>query len=71
MYFYRLQTRSMQDQPEGNADRHTNSLNMYLLTPGANGKPRRVKHMNTTQLLINQEIHTTTILCCDEDEDNG
>ncbi len=52
------------------AQQHREALNAYIKTPGPNGKEREVKHMASVQSLRNdQEIVTTTFLCCDEDEE--
>lgn len=69
-YFYSICTKENQDAPESAARDHAVALNAYLATPGPSGKPRHVHTQAMSQIVINMTIRTTTILCCNEDEDS-
>ncbi len=70
-YFESICTKGMVPNFESAARAHKDALNAYLLIPGPSGKKREVEKMSSVQSLRNeQEIITTTFLCCDEDNDD-
>jgi len=68
-YFYEVVTQQNIPHFLSAARAHKEALNVYIASPGNNGKPREVESHSTTQLVNNGVIWTTTILCCDEGDD--